>query len=113
MAGFGTLVGISALTWYISKSKKTTIVAAILYILTPFTLFFDRMALADSLLSMFGIWSLLLGVLLVNHRRLDLAILLGFAVGGAVLTKSPGWYFLLLQPVLFLSVKDLNKIKTI
>ncbi|KKU81064.1 MAG: hypothetical protein UY08_C0003G0015 [Candidatus Gottesmanbacteria bacterium GW2011_GWA1_47_8] len=49
---------------------------------------------------MFGVWAFLLGLLLVENLRLDLAMLLGFAVGGAVLTKSPGWFFLLLQPAL-------------
>lgn len=111
LAGLGSLVGISGLTWIISRSKKTTLIAILLYILTPFTLFFDRMALADSLLSMFGIWALLLGVLLVQRPRLDVSMLLGFALGAAVLTKSPGWYFLLLQPVLLFSAKDLNRHK--
>ncbi len=113
LAGFGSLVGIGALTFFISRSRKITLLTVLLYILTPFTLFFDRMALADSLLSMFGIWALFLGLLLINHPRLDLAMLLGYVIGGATLTKSPGWYFLLLQPLLLLTLKAWNNRKNL
>jgi hypothetical protein len=104
LAGFGTLIGLSALTFTITRSRRASILAALFYTLVPYTLFFDRMALVDSLVSMFGVWSLLLGSLLVRHLRLDLAMLLGFSLGFALLTKSPGFYFLGLQPLLiFLS----------
>ncbi len=110
LAGLGSLIGLSSLTWYISRSKKAIFVVLLLYILTPFTLFFDRMALADSLLSMFAIWSFFLGLLFVHYQRLDLALLLGMILGGAVLTKSPGWYFLPLQLFLLLNLKKINRV---
>ncbi len=103
LAGLGTLFGVLALTFYISSSLLATSLAGLLYIVIPFTLFFDRMALVDSLLSMFAIWSFFLGLLFTKYRRLDLAMLLGFTIGFATLTKSPGWFFLYLQPILLIA----------
>ena len=108
-AGFGTLVGLLALVWYITRSRFSAVLVALLYILTPYTLFFDRMALADSLLAMFSVWSAFLGILLINHPRLDLSLLLGFVLGGAFITKSPGLFFILLQPTLLLIVTTRRK----
>ncbi len=62
-------------------------------------MFFDRMALTDSMLSMFAIWSLIFATLTVTRRRLDTAILTGFMLGGAFLTKSPSIFFALLIPM--------------
>ena len=63
------------------------------------------MALVDSMLAMFGIWSLYLGVLTAQTLRLDYAMLTGFALGGAYLTKSPGIFFLALLPTTILAAK--------
>lgn len=110
LAGFGTLVGIMMLTLYItskSTSKKLTpyptLLAGLLYVLVPYTLFFDRMALVDSLLSMFGIWSILIGLMFIHSPRLDLVMILGFILGGGLLTKSPAILFVLLQAILLLT----------
>ena len=46
--------------------KKTAILASIVYIISPFTIVYDRLALMDSLLASIGIWSLYLSVLLVK-----------------------------------------------
>lgn len=108
-AGFGTLVGLLALVWYITRSRFSAVLVALLYILTPYTLFFDRMALADSLLAMFSVWSAFFGILLINHPRLDLSLLLGFVLGGAFITKSPGLFFILLQPTLLLIITTRRK----
>jgi len=58
-AGAATLVGIFLLAYVLFKSKKVAIMAALIYAVSPFSFFFDRMALADSLLSTFGVWTLL------------------------------------------------------
>ena len=98
VTGLGTLVGIFLLTSYLFKSKKLAFIASLIYAISPFSLFFDRMALVDSMLTMFGIWTLLGAVLITKTLRLDIAILTGFSLGGALLTKSPALFFVLLLP---------------
>ena len=99
LAGFGTLVGVVLLAWYLFKSTKAALVAGLLYAASPFAVFFDRMALVDSMLSMFGVWTLFFGVVTARALRLDTAQLAGFSLGGALLTKSPALFFSLLLPV--------------
>lgn len=101
-AGLGTMVGVSVLTYLFTRKTLTSAVSALLYAILPFTVFFDRMALADAMLSMFGIWSLVFGYLFITTLRLDAAMLLGFAIGGGMLTKSPAIFFYLWQLVLSL-----------
>lgn len=107
MSGLGTLLGLFLLSWKLFKSKKIALLTVLFYAIIPFVVFFNRMALADSLLAMFGVWILYLGVLLAEKQRLDLAIILGMVLGGAFLTKSPAIFFALLLPttILFLPFK--------
>ncbi|OGD70750.1 hypothetical protein A3A84_03625 [Candidatus Collierbacteria bacterium RIFCSPLOWO2_01_FULL_50_23] len=105
-AGLFSLAGIAFLTYVLTGSLALSSLAALVYALLPFSVFFDRMALADSLLSAFGIWSLALGALLVKKPRLDLAMLLGFAIGLGLITKSPAIFFYLSQPLIFLALFD-------
>ena len=71
-AGLGTLLGVATASYILFKNKIVTLVASLFYALSPFTFFFDRMALADSLLSMFGIWTFIFGYLSIKKSRLDL-----------------------------------------
>lgn len=105
MSGLATLVGVFVLTYLVFKSVKVGLVAGLFYAISPFTVFFDRMALADAMLAMFGIWTLVLATITVKRLRLDTAMLAGFALGGALLTKSPGIFFVLLLPLTALLVK--------
>ena len=98
LTGLGTLVGVFVLTQLLFQSKKTSFIASTVYAISPFTVFFDRLALADSMLSMFGIWVLIFSVVTVKKMRLDTAILTGFSLGGAFLTKSPATFFAGLIP---------------
>lgn len=75
---------------------------ALIYCLLPFSFFFDRMALADTLLSFFGLLALLFSFLLAKYPRLDLALILGFILGFSWLTKSPAVYFIVLSITTFL-----------
>jgi len=54
--------------------------------------------LVDSMLSMFGVWVFYLGILTAQTMRLDFAMITGFFLGGALLTKSPAMFFSLLLP---------------
>lgn len=99
VCGLASIAGIFLLTYLLFKSRKTALLASFFYAISPFTMFFDRMALVDSMLSMFGIWSVCLTVLVAKYLRLDTAMLAGFALGGAWLTKSPAVFFIFLLPV--------------
>jgi 4-amino-4-deoxy-L-arabinose transferase-like glycosyltransferase len=79
-----------------------SIFTSLIYCLIPFSFFFDRMALADTLLSFFGLVALLFSFLLSKYPRLDLSLILGFILGLSWLTKSPAIYFIVLSIVTFL-----------
>jgi 4-amino-4-deoxy-L-arabinose transferase-like glycosyltransferase len=98
LSGFGTLVGIFVLARYL-RGARVALLASFLYIISPYMLFFDRMALVDSFLNFWGVWSLFLAILLVRTLRLDVAMFLGFVLAGSVLTKPSGWFFLYLLPL--------------
>ena len=100
--GIGTLLGIFSLSYYLFKNKKIALIASFIYAISPYSLFFDRMALVDSMLSMFGIWTLFLGVVTAKTKRLDFAMLTGFSLGAALLTKSPATFFVILLPTTWL-----------
>ncbi len=114
MAGLGSLIGIFLLTLALFKDKKTALIAALFYAVVPFFVFFDRMALVDSLLAMLGIWVFYFGILLIRHLRLDLAMITGMILGAALITKSPALFFAILLPTVFLfhpfPVKRLKKL---
>jgi 4-amino-4-deoxy-L-arabinose transferase-like glycosyltransferase len=124
IAGMGTMIGIFVLTLLLfGKSPKfknfsgtgsvftkavkslqntgslnIALIASAFYAFSPFSVFFDRIALVDSLLAMFGIWTVIFAVITVKKRRLDTAMLAGFALGGMMLVKSPGLFFAILLP---------------
>ena len=97
LAGLGSFIGI----YLVAKtlfSDKVGKIAALLYIILPLTLLYDRLAIFDSLLTMLGIYSVFFTIKLAKEPRLDLAILTGTSIGLATLTKSSGVFFLYLLP---------------
>jgi len=112
VSGIGSMIGLFFLTYYIFKSKTSALLAVVLWAISPLSLFFDRMALVDSMLTCFGIWTLFLSLITADTLRLDMAMLSGFALGFAGLTKSPALFFAALIPVsviLLKKPKDLLK----
>lgn len=111
-AGFITLVGIALLTWELFKSRKAASLVALLYVLYPFSLVYDRMALYESLLTVFAVWALYFEVLLVRYRRLDVALILGMVLGGGLLTKSSASLFIYLLPfsLALFNLKDKGRV---
>jgi len=84
------------------------IVAPFIYLLLPFSFFFDRLATADTLLSFFGVLSFYLSLRLAKKPSLDLSMLLGVSLGLAWLTKSPAVYFIVLSLVTFVLFRKDN-----
>ena len=90
LSGFGIIIALFCIYYFfIEKNFYRSLIPVIIYILLPFTFFFDRLSTADNLLSMFGIWSLLFSLLLAKHPRFDLSFILGIVLGLAWLTRSP------------------------
>lgn len=98
IAGFFTLLGGFTLGWKYFN-KQTAFWAALLIAVTPFSVFFDRMALVDSMLAAFSVWSLVFALWLISSPRLDLSMILGFILGGGLLTKTSGFSNIYMLPV--------------
>ena len=96
-AGFGSLIGIYWLSKELFTHKVATL-AALLYIILPFTLLHDRLALFDSLLTMLGIWIVFFSQRLAKAPKLDNALLVAATIGAAQITKSSAAFFLYLLP---------------
>jgi len=107
ISGFFTLLGVFFLTQKVF-SKQAAFWASLIYITSPFTVFFDRMALVDSLQSAFTVWIIYIAILLVRKMRLDLAMILGYLLGGAVLTKTPAIVSILILPISILGFKKIE-----
>ncbi len=93
LAGLGSLVGIGVLSFIVFSNIFVALFSSLVYAIVPFTMFFDRMALADSLLAMFGIWVLIFAITFAKTLKTEHAMYLGFAIGGGLLTKSPALIF--------------------
>lgn len=103
-----TLLGVLFLAWkYFNRG--TAFWAGLLFVVTPYLVFFDRMALADSLLSAFSLWSLIFVLLLVEYKRLDIAMILGGILGGGWLTKTPGIFAVVSLPIGLVSFQKWKK----
>jgi len=129
VAGFFSLIGIFLTTCiifdflmpsrdplkFIAESIRDNfysgLLAVIIYLFLPFSFFFDRLAVPDNTLAMFGIWSMFFSFLLAKFKRLDLALILGMILGLSWLTKSPAIYFIVLSAFTFF-VFNFKKIKT-
>lgn len=102
VSGFFGLIGLGLLGRALFKSTKIGIIAAFLYLISPFTLMYDRMALMDTMVAAFSIWSLYIAILLVRHLRLDIAFILGLSLGAGILTKTSGFLSIYLLPATLL-----------
>jgi len=115
-AGVGSMVGMFFLAralmagwleekiWGIPVENMVGLLAAFLYAIVPYTLMFDRLALTDSLLTMWGIWAMALYIPTVGKPRWDVSMLVGGILGLAWLTKSPAMFYLGLIPVSWILV---------
>lgn len=96
-SGFFTFIGGVFLAWKFFNSRSALWVGLILAV-TPMLVFFDRMALVDSMLSSFSLWALIFSLYLIKFPRIDLAMFLGYIMGGSLLTKPPGFFNLISLP---------------
>jgi hypothetical protein len=102
LSGICTLLGIVAASFVLFRSKRIALCGGLIWAISPFSFFFDRMALVDSMLTMWGVWTFFFAVLTAKTRRIDAAMMTGFCLGFAWLTKSPALFFVLLLPTTWL-----------
>lgn len=102
VAGFLTMIGLFFLSRELFRKRWISIVAMLLYVIYPFALVYDRLAIYDSLVGTFYIWSLYVAILLMRKIRLDTAFILGIVMGGGALNKSIGLYSMYLLPATLL-----------
>jgi 4-amino-4-deoxy-L-arabinose transferase-like glycosyltransferase len=104
LSGLATVAGVMVLgKKYFNP--RVGLIAAIFVSVIPFIVFFDRMALADSMLAAFSIWSLILGLNLADKFSLKNIILLGIVLGGGILAKTPGLFSFITLPLVILTIK--------
>jgi 4-amino-4-deoxy-L-arabinose transferase-like glycosyltransferase len=91
LSGLMTVIGtyLFCRIWF-GKAKALFVLPFTLF--SPFLLFYDRMAVADSLLTAFYIWSGVLALYLQRRPDLGKAFLLSFVLAGSFLTKQTGIY---------------------
>lgn len=99
LAGLASCIGIWFLAREVFKNHSVAWMASLVYILLPFTLLYDRMALYDSMVAMFSVWNLYLALLLVRTLRLDITLILGMALGAGMLNKTSGFLTLYMLPL--------------
>lgn len=110
VSGLGTMIGIFAVSYLLFKNKLTSLISALIWAISPFSFFFDRMALVDAMLAMFAVWTMFFAILTAKTRRLDFAMITGFALGFSLLTKSPALFITLLIPTTFIFVEKKSQI---
>lgn len=104
LTGLASMIGLWLLAWELFRNKRIAYFASILYLIAPPYVLHDRMAMADSMLAMWGIWAIYLNLLLLRTKRLDLAFILGFVYGLGLFTKSPSLFFWILAPIALLLI---------
>ena len=111
LCGLFTLLGVMYGGWLLS-GKKLAFWAGLVTLLSPFLFFYNRFAVMEGMMIMFGVWVFNLSILLARTRRLDIALILGIWTGLALLVKSPSMFFMLLIPSAYLLVVDFKQLFT-
>lgn len=102
LVGYAGFLGMFFAGRQIFKKSSVGIWSAFIYLISSFTLVYDRLALYDSLVGTLTIWSLYLIVLLIRRVRLDVALILGLVFGAGMLTKTNTLFNILLLPASFI-----------
>lgn len=101
-SGLGTMFFLGLLSYEVFKSKLVTLLTLLFYVLSPFSLMYDRIAIYDSLSAALATANLYLAILLVRTRRLDISLLFGLMLGAGMLNKTSGFIAVYLLPVTLL-----------
>lgn len=102
--GFIGMVGIGLLTYYLFN-KRSAYIAMGLYLISPFFVFYDRIALIDTWVHAGAVWIMLFSLLLGRYVRLDISLVFGIIGGLFLLAKSSVMMFLglsVLSPIVYI-----------
>lgn len=93
--------GIYQLTLLLFQSKRMATVAALFYVLCPFILLYDRLAMFDSQLSAMLVWTVYSIVKTARTFQVKHAVMMGFFWGMALLSKPTAILFFGMAPIIF------------
>lgn len=115
LSGLFSLTGLWLLSFELFKSKKIAFLTSILYVVYPFSVVYDRLALYDSMVGALSIFGIYFSILLVRKLRLDIALILGMVLGAGMLTKTSANFSIILLPLslIILNFKQKNYFKKI
>ncbi len=102
ICGTGTIVVVALTSLFVFGSFEISLISASLIAFSPFNFFFDRFALADSMLTFWSSAAILGSIMTAKLRRLDASMITGFLLGFALLTKSPAQIIAILLPLSFI-----------
>ena len=104
ICGFLSLCGFALFGTYKTRKFAGGMIGALLYLIIPFYLVYDRLALYESLFVCISIWTFFSMYIMGKTLRLDSALITGTLVGFGLLTKSYANFFLILLPTTLLIV---------
>lgn len=99
-AGLLTMLGLYLISTKLFKNRLIGLLPIFLYAVFPFAVVLNRMALYESTVGMFYVFSLYLSLHLLEKKNLGSAFLLGFTIGAGLLSKSSGFISIYLLPLL-------------
>ena len=103
LSGLATIIGMVVLGKKFFN-LKVGLIAGFILTVTPFTVFFDKLALADSMLAAYSIWSLILALDFIQKPNIKKILLLGLTLGAGIWVKTPGLFSFLTLPAIFLTL---------
>ncbi len=98
LAGWASLMAIFLIAKLLFKTYRTAIISSVLYIVIPFFLFYDRMALFDSLLNSTLLWATYFALRTAQTWKLRDALLWALFLLMAMLSKGTALMFFVLLP---------------
>jgi len=99
--GVFTLLGIYKISLLLFKQRFIGIAASLLYILSPFALFYDRITLFDSCITAILVWFLYTALKAKNNSKITYAFFLGIFVFFTLLIKFNAIIPFILSPLIF------------
>lgn len=104
ISGLASVLGVGVGAYLLFKNTRLALISSAIWAVIPYSVFFERLSLADAMLTMFILWTFNLLILAFEKSRLDFAMLAGFTLGFAYLTKSPAVFYNILLPILIILV---------
>lgn len=101
IAGLVTIIGLLCVSYELFQNKWIGLLSAVGYSVLPLAYILDRLALYDSLVATFSIWTLYFTIRLVKKITLGGLFLLAHSIAASMLTKSSGLLNIILVPLTY------------